>query len=276
MWQSCYTFREASARTASRGPRADALGVRSAAGARAGNGPRERAPVAAREQCRVRETAPPAMLQLHGTPGAHLVPRLMPHLALLGDSIFDNAAYVAGGPDVCTQLAGVLPPAWRATLAAVDGAVLTDVARQLAGVPRDVTHLVVSAGGNDALGHADLLDRPARSSAEVLGWLADAVEGFEARYRAMLGAVRARGLPVTVCTVYNGRLAPPTARTAAVALAVFNDAILRLAAEHDVPTIELRLVCTEAADYANPIEPSVVGGAKIARAIARAVGAPVP
>jgi hypothetical protein len=40
-----------------------------------------------------------------------------------------------------------------------------------------------------------------------------------------------------------------------------------------MPAIELRHVCTEPADYANPIEPSVRGGAKIARAIARAVGA---
>ena len=192
----------------------------------------------------------------------------MPHVVLLGDSIFDNAAYVAGGPDVGTQLAGLLPPGWRATLAAVDGAVLTDVPRQLAGIPPDTTHLVVSAGGNDALGHADLLDRPARSSAEVLGWFADATAAFEKRYRAMLDAVRDRGLPATVCTVYNGRLAPPVARNAAVALAVFNDVILRLAAEYAVPVIELRLVCTEPTDYANPIEPSVAGGGKIARAIA--------
>jgi hypothetical protein len=62
-------------------------------------------------------------------------------------------------------------------------------------------------------------------------------------------------------------------RAAATALAVFNDAILRAAVEHRVDVIELRLVCTEPADYANPIEPSVRGGAKIARAIAGAVGA---
>ena len=28
----------------------------------------------------------------------------MKHIVLLGDSIFDNAAYVAGGPDVVKQL----------------------------------------------------------------------------------------------------------------------------------------------------------------------------
>jgi len=197
----------------------------------------------------------------------------MPHVVLLGDSIFDNAAYVRGGPDVVTHLAGRLPAPWQATLAAVDGAVIADVVRQLARVPADATHLVVSAGGNDALGHADLLDRRASSSAQVLGWLADAVDGFEARYRQMLARVLRLGLPVTVCTVYNGNLGPPAQRLATTALAVFNDAILRLAAEHRLPVIELRHVCQKAADYANPIEPSVQGGAKIAQAIVRSLGA---
>jgi hypothetical protein len=36
--------------------------------------------------------------------------------------------------------------------------------------------------------------------------------------------------------------------------------------------IDLRLVCTEPADYANPIEPSSGGGEKIARAIVTALG----
>jgi hypothetical protein len=132
----------------------------------------------------------------------------MPHLVLLGDSIFDNAAYVRGGPDVVAQLRETLPDGWRATLLAVDGAVIADVPRQLARLPADATHLVVSAGGNDALRHADLLDRPGRSSAEVLAALADAAAGFEARYRALLDALAARALPTTLCTIYNGNLGP--------------------------------------------------------------------
>ncbi|HEY0970056.1 MAG TPA: GDSL-type esterase/lipase family protein [Gemmatimonadales bacterium] len=196
----------------------------------------------------------------------------MPHIVLLGDSIFDNAAYVRGGPDVVAQLRALLPDGWRATLAAVDGAVIADVARQLARLPADATHLVVSVGGNDALGHVDLLSRRAESSAQVLGWLADAVEGFEARYRRMVAALLERRLPVTLCTIYEGNLGAPVQRIARVALAVFDDAILRVAAEHGLPVIELRLVCTGTADYANPIEPSVQGGGKIARAIARALG----
>jgi hypothetical protein len=195
----------------------------------------------------------------------------VPHIALLGDSIFDNAAYVPGGPDVVEQLQGMLPAGWSASLFAVDGAVIDGVARQLTRLPADVTHLVVSAGGNDALGYSDLLERRATSSPQVLGWLADAAAGFEKAYRRMLDALLARRLPLTLCTIYNGNLGPPVHRLAATALAVFDDVILRLATQRSLPVIELRLVCTEPSDYANPIEPSVQGGAKIARAVARAL-----
>jgi lysophospholipase L1-like esterase len=196
----------------------------------------------------------------------------VPHVVLLGDSIFDNAAYVAGGPDVVSQLRAALPDGWSATLCAVDGAVVADVERQLARVPRGATHLVVSAGGNDALGHADLLNRPARSAAEVLGLLGDAARAFEGRYRRMLKAVLGRGLPVTVCTIYNGSFPDPLMqKLASTALAVFNDAILRAAIGTRTAVIDLRLVCDQAVDYSNPIEPSVCGGGKIARAVARAV-----
>ena len=194
----------------------------------------------------------------------------MPHIVLLGDSIFDNATYV-DGPDVVAQLRQLLPDDWRATLAAVDGATIEDVPRQLGCMPDDATHLVVSVGGNDALAHADLLDKAASSSAQVLGWLDDAARAFERRYDDMLAAVLGRSLPTTLCTIYNGNLGPPTQRRAAAALAVFNDVVLRAGAERRLDVIELRLVCTSPLDYANPIEPSIRGGEKIARAIVRAV-----
>lgn len=194
----------------------------------------------------------------------------MSHVVLLGDSIFDNAAYTRGGPDVITQLRGLLPAGWRATLGAIDGATTEDFGRQVAALPRDVTHIIVSLGGNDALGHVDLLERRVRTSAEALAALAEAGERFEERYRRSVAAVVARDVPVTLCTIYNGNF--PDAdfqRLASTALAVFNDAILRVAFERALSVIDLRLVCNEASDYANPIEPSSHGGAKIAKAILR-------
>lgn len=90
-------------------------------------------------------------------------------MVLLGDSIFDNAAYVtAGAPDVIRQVRQRLPYGSQATLAAVDGSKVRDVREQLRRLPEDATHLVVSAGGNDALHSSDFLIAPARSTAETL------------------------------------------------------------------------------------------------------------
>ena len=198
----------------------------------------------------------------------------MAHVVLLGDSILDNGAYTGGGPDVITQLRGLLPRGWEGTLLAIDGSLASDLVAQARRIPQSATHLVVSAGGNDALGQAGLLNAPARSSGDVLDMLAAAAAAFEAGYRAGLGAVLARGLPTVACTIYNGSFPDPEfQRRASTALTVFNDVILRVAFEHRVTVLDLRFLCNEAADYANPIEPSSHGGAKIARAIARIVGA---
>ncbi|MGZ8411574.1 MAG: SGNH/GDSL hydrolase family protein [Gemmatirosa sp.] len=195
----------------------------------------------------------------------------MRHLVLLGDSIFDNAAYVRGGPDVVAQVRARLPPDARATLLAVDGAVTADVGRQLARLPEDATHLALSVGGNDALGHVGLLQRRAQHGAEVLEWFDHAVASFAAAYARLLHDVARRGLPTTLCTIYEGALEPGMQRAARAAIALFDDAIQRAARAVAFPVIELRDLCTEPADYANPIEPSVQGGAKIAAAIVRQV-----
>jgi hypothetical protein len=195
---------------------------------------------------------------------------IMGHVVLLGDSIFDNAAYVGGGPDVIRQLRGALPGGWTATLAAVDGAVTASVPRQVQQLPRDATHLVVSVGGNDALGQVHILDDASRSIADALNRLASIGDGFERNYGAMLDEVSARALPTALCTIYNPRYPDPRMQRLAVAgLTIFNDAITRAAFTRGLPLIDLRLVCNEDADYANSIEPSSRGGEKIVRAIAR-------
>jgi hypothetical protein len=192
------------------------------------------------------------------------------HVVLLGDSIFDNAAYVPGEPDVVGQLRGHLGDGARTTLLAVDGAITTGVPSQLRRLPVDATHLVVSMGGNDALGNVEFLQRTAGSVAGVLGELAAMADEFEREYRTVLHGLLERGLPTAVCTVYYPRFPDPTTqRLAVTALTVFNDAILRAAFEARVPALDLRLICDEDADYANPIEPSAHGGDKIARAIVR-------
>jgi hypothetical protein len=196
----------------------------------------------------------------------------MKHVVLLGDSIFDNKAYVGDGPDVIKQVREALPDGWTATLAARDGAMISDIKGQLATMPSDATHLVVSIGGNDALQEKALIEQKARSVAEVLDKLAKIKAAFKKDYGAMLEVTVARKLPVAVCTIYEARYDDPTTRKIAGAgLTVFNDVIMREAFARGLPVVDLRLTFDDDADYANDIEPSVKGGAKIARAIATLV-----
>jgi lysophospholipase L1-like esterase len=193
---------------------------------------------------------------------------LMNHIVLLGDSIFDNAAYVAGGPDVVRQLRAILPSGWRATLNARDGAVIADLSQQLQRLPSDASHLVVSIGGNDALGDAGLLDRKVASMAEALDLITEVRERFRLAYARMLDEILQRRLPPAVCTIFEARFPEPaTRRLAATALTALNDAITREAFARNIDCIDLRILCNEDRDFANPIEPSVHGGAKIATAI---------
>ena len=196
----------------------------------------------------------------------------MSHIVLLGDSIFDNRAYVAPEPHVIHQLRGRLGRDWTATLLAVDGHVTDDVrTRQLARLPQDATHLVISVGGNDALGRSAILNEPARSVGEAVGRLAQAQSRFADDYAKMLDAVLALGLPTAVCTIYDANYPEPQRRVVVAALALFNDVISRAAFGRGLPLVDLRLICSDPADYANPIEPSALGGDKIASVIAALV-----
>jgi hypothetical protein len=192
----------------------------------------------------------------------------MTHIVLLGDSVFDNRVYVAPGPDVVEQVRADLPD-WRATLLAVDGATTRGAPSQVGRLPSDATHLALSVGGNDALGHARVLEERVASVAGAVDRLASVQDQFQTDYRAALGTVLERRLPTLICTIYNPRFPDPVRqRLSVAALSILNDVIIRSAFEFGLPLIDLRLVCSDPRDYANAIEPSVRGGEKIAAAIA--------
>jgi hypothetical protein len=196
----------------------------------------------------------------------------MPHVVLLGDSVFDNQIYVTPGPAVIEQLRQELGTGAEATLVAVDGHITRDVARsQLVRVPSGATHLIASAGGNDALAAAGVLNEPANSVAEATARLGQIRRSFEATYIEMVEAVPSLRLPTALCTIYDTNYPEPYRGLVITALALFNDVILRTAFRRRLPVIDLRLVCCDASDFANPIEPSVAGGHKLARVIAALV-----
>ncbi|MCG7394032.1 SGNH/GDSL hydrolase family protein [Microvirga sp. ACRRW] len=197
----------------------------------------------------------------------------MNHVVLLGDSVFDNGPYLRSGePNVLAQVQAKLPKGWRTTMQAEDGAVTTGIERQLARLPEDASHLILSIGGNDALGSSGILTESARSVAEVMTRLADIRDSFTRSYRKMLDMVVGYRLPTALCTIFDARF--PDAeeqRHVVTALSVFNDVITREAFSRKLALIDLRLICNKHEDYANPIELSAKGGDKIANAVVQVV-----
>jgi hypothetical protein len=60
------------------------------------------------------------------------------------------------------------------------------------------------------------------------------------------------------------------------AVSIINDVIQQEARRHTFDILELRTLFTDKADYANPIEPSAIGGAKLAKRMSDWVSAGCP
>jgi hypothetical protein len=188
----------------------------------------------------------------------------MTHIVLLGDSIFDNASYVNAGEDVIHHLRRKIPSTWKATLLAIDGSITTDVNEQIQKLPIDTTHLFLSVGGNDALGNINYLYQQAESVSEVMIQFDKLTKIFSNDYSNALNGLLNKQLPTTVCTIYNPNHEQADKNTiASTALTIWNDVITQAAITNGLPIIELRQIFTNPSDYANPIEPSAIGAAKL-------------
>src|SRR5262249_2331121 len=115
---------------------------------------------------------------------------------------------------------------------------------------------------------SSILAEAACTVGDALGLIYAVRSRFRQSYRAMLQALCAVGKPAAVCTIYDA--IPGLGPAEQAALAGFNEIILREAFSTGLPVIDLRLVCDRPTDYSHvsSIEPSMVGGAKIARVIA--------
>jgi GDSL-like Lipase/Acylhydrolase family len=204
-------------------------------------------------------------------------------IILLGDSIIDNGAYVRSGePDVAQQLEMLLP---RHTVVkrAVDGSTCADVLGWQVGDLHDADRMILSAGGNDALEHIDLLEGVIDACAkDVLVRLWSIREEFRRSYAALLDCLALTRRPVLVLTVYNpcfrGHGFDAAYQQAAEsAVSIINDVIQQEGRRHSFDILELRTLFHDRADYANPIEPSAIGGAKLAKCMSNwvKIGEPV-
>ena len=210
--------------------------------------------------------------------------KAMTKLVMLGDSVFDNSAYVnPGEPDVGQQVLARLKAGdtrTGLTFFAEDGAVIRDVKElQIRLVPGDATHIVLSVGGNDLLGLMGRLGmRHGNTFGENLRFLSGLKSRFAEEYSELLRMVDALGLPFAVCSIYYAAYQHFAAGERVelqegiewegtdIAVDAFDAAITASAdeCENCREVIDLRLVCNSPECYANPIEPSRVGGERIA------------
>lgn len=194
------------------------------------------------------------------------------HITLAGDSIFDNDGYVPNEPGVIAQLRTSIPNNWSAMKIAVDGDCIRHVYSRVENFPDYITDLVLSIGGNDALGYASALNQ-AKSPSDIPGLVAQPAAEFRENYKTLLNHLVSLNCKLHVCTIYTAvPFEDPLWRQyVPLALGLFNTIIKEEAKALGVGVVEIDKVCIEDADYskASPIEPSAIGGQKIVNEIIR-------
>jgi len=194
------------------------------------------------------------------------------YVSLLGDSIIDNKVYVGQGELSVTEHLKHNSSS-NFTMIAVDGDTTEDVLdNQLDNLKEPVSHIVLSIGGNDLLQNLHLLEDETSGMKFALEKCSELVDEIQENYIKILERLLQYDAKVLLCTVYEGDLESDVLlaeydKAGQAMLKMHNDTVYYLASKFDVNVLELRNIFTNKEDYANPIEPSHIGGEKLAKAI---------
>lgn len=194
------------------------------------------------------------------------------HVSLLGDSIIDNKVYVGEGELSVTEHLQHKSSSYF-TMIAVDGDTTKDVLdNQLDNLKESVSHIVLSIGGNDLLQNLHLLQDETSGMKFALEKCSELISQIQENYIKILEHLSQYDAKVLLCTVYEGDLESDLLlakydKAGQIMLKMHNDTVYYLASKFEVDVLELRNIFTYKEDYANPIEPSHIGGEKLARAI---------
>jgi lysophospholipase L1-like esterase len=189
------------------------------------------------------------------------------HVVLLGDSTFDSRPYLRAQSDMTSRLAERAN--CRATLLAESGSRLADIAKQLARMPSDATHLWLSAGGNDLLDLGRGLHSQSGDIVAQFGKATGMLGDFRRRLRMTCKRVATLGLPTACCTIYQPPVSDPVLRQlGSAAVSLVNTAIRAEASSNGLSIVDLREICRKPADFHDPIHPSAIGADNICEALA--------
>ena len=218
---------------------------------------------------------------------------------LLGDSIIDNAPYVnKNEKDVVSHLNSMFKcgPQIIINNRAVDGHTMQDLLdNQLSDEGlNEATHIVTSIGGNDLLQNISFLQMTSKLSevmnkdARIGKWgvrelnpsrnkvfeetYFEIIKPMQQDYESIVANLSNYRAKLLLCTVYEGDLVDSdefsdVIYSSKTMLSIFNDLVYRTAQKYSCEVLELRDIFVSSEDYANPIEPSHIGGEKLAKAI---------
>ena len=223
----------------------------------------------------------------------------MKNIYLLGDSIIDNAAYVGiHEKDVESHLNSMYKedPKVNINNRAVDGHTMRDLLdTQLsdAGL-NEATHIVMSIGGNDLLQNISFLQMTSKLSevmdkdARIGKWgvrelnpsrnkvfeetYFEIIKPFNSLYETIVEKLSNYRAKLLLCTVYEGDLFGSDEfknvfYSSKTMVSIFNDLVYKSSSKFKTDVLELRNIFVSSEDYANPIEPSHIGGEKLAKSI---------
>ena len=197
----------------------------------------------------------------------------MANIVLLGDSIIDNKTYVGSNERSVEEHLNELSSE-NIIRIALDGDTTTDVLNnQLKKIDPETTHAVLSIGGNDLLSQIDILfTETAYTLASALDKIVLILDSVENNYQKIIKKLIELDVKILLCTVYEGDLKRDPIlslieKQGLAMVSLLNDSITLLAKKYNIDVLELRNIFVTPEDYANPIEPSHIGGEKYAKKI---------
>ncbi len=199
----------------------------------------------------------------------------MNRVVLFGDSIIDNKSYVSHGEfSVLEHLENISN--YEYIQVAYDGHTTFDVQNKqlhLSTIEKP-SHIVLSVGGNDLLQNLSYLSKGPISNVNeaVTGIQQHIFEPLEQRFETIIEELSSQRANLLICTVYEGDLGrtdefKDVLDSSKIMVSSFNDIVYKTAQKYNVDVLELRDIFVSSEDYANPIEPSHIGGEKLAKAI---------
>ena len=197
------------------------------------------------------------------------------NVLLLGDSVIDNKRYVQDSEySVLEHLQNNSKDTFIQI--ACDGDTTHDVINKQAKVQsiKKASHIVLSIGGNDMLYNLSFLttNKPTLRNEAFIDVYNEIFQPLEVRYETIVKNFASQRANLLLCTVYEGDLGrseefKDVLDSSKIMVSSLNDIIYKTASRYNAEVLELRNIFTSSEDYANPIEPSHIGGEKLAKKI---------